>query len=140
MACVCFYLEASLRNVFGGWMQNKQNYLNLEAAILWHIQCQQKWSGRTALREWTRLFFLIYFVKNCLYAPLQVVKIWFLAVFAFYFGNISAYLKGAFQHGPLPACLWVTQIQEVLFFQTTNCYCVNCHRVCDTVTPLCHSF
>lgn len=38
------------------------------------------------------------------------------------------------------ACLSLTQIQEVLFFQTTNCYCVNCHRVCDTVTPLCHSF
>lgn len=97
MACVCFYLEVCLRNVFGGWMQNKQNYLNLEAAILWHIQCQQNSSGRVVLGEWTWLFFLIYFVKNCLYAQLQVVKVWNInnTVFAFYFINISVYLKVA---------------------------------------------
>lgn len=91
MACVCFYLEACLRNVFGGWMQNKHNYL--DAAILWHIQCQQKSSGRIVLWESTCLFFLIYFVKN-LYAQLKVVKVWFLAVFSFYFVNISEHLKG----------------------------------------------
>lgn len=94
MACVCFYLEACLRNVFGGRMQTKQNYLSLEVAILWHIQCQQKASGRMVLWEWTWLFFLIYFVKNCLYAKLQILKVWFLEVFAFYFVNISVYLKG----------------------------------------------
>lgn len=51
-------------------MQNKHNYLSLEAAILWHIQCQQKSSGRM-----DSVIFLIYFIKNCLYAQLQVVKV-----------------------------------------------------------------
>lgn len=94
MACVCFYLEACLRNVFGGWVQNKHNYLSLEAAILWHIQCQQKSSGRMVLWEWTWLFFWLTLWRIVFMLTCKLWKCDFLQ-FAFYFVNISEDLKGA---------------------------------------------
>lgn len=44
MACVCFCLEACLRNVFGGRMQTKQNYLSLNS-LAYSVSAKIKWKN-----------------------------------------------------------------------------------------------